>query len=240
MPDFEVDDHLVATEGGWTFNQQVADQFDTHVRKSIPLYNSIQDQLALLSDEFIADGSRIYDLGCSTGETITRLQRRHSGLKNVRYIGIELSEAMADKARNRCDPDSAEIRCADVRDINKLPEADLVISMCTLQFIPIADRLSVVKCIQSNLNPGGAFLLVEKVCLADERLQRVWTGCYHEFKRSQGLTDDMIRQKGLSLEGVLLPQTYEENSDMLTAAEFDIIQPFFTWFSFAGWLAYKS
>ena len=61
---------ISAIEGtDWKFNKNVSNNFDKHVRQSIPMYDQIQKYICSLSEWFLKDGSNIYDLGCSTGET---------------------------------------------------------------------------------------------------------------------------------------------------------------------------
>ena len=66
----KVDESISAVEGGWEFTSEVAENFDTHVRKSIPLYDEIQQMTVDMSEWFIKDNSVVYDIGSSTGETI--------------------------------------------------------------------------------------------------------------------------------------------------------------------------
>ena len=65
--------------GDFTFNEQVAGVFDDMVSRSVPQYAEIQRMLAELTAYFATEGSNIYDLGCSTGTTLTSPTGRCSG-----------------------------------------------------------------------------------------------------------------------------------------------------------------
>ena len=55
---------ISAIEGtDWKFNKNVSNNFDKHVRQSIPMYDQIQKYICSLSEWFLKDGSNIYDLG---------------------------------------------------------------------------------------------------------------------------------------------------------------------------------
>lgn len=97
-----VDDLITSIPGEWKFDEQVSQHFDTHVRKSVPLYEEVQKAVIEISEWFIRDNSVVYDLGSSTGETISLLLQKHSRKKNVRFIGVEESLPMIEIARKKC------------------------------------------------------------------------------------------------------------------------------------------
>ena len=56
--------------GSFEFNETVAVVFDDMITRSIPLYDEfIKSTMAVVS-RFCPDGSRIYDFGCSTANTL--------------------------------------------------------------------------------------------------------------------------------------------------------------------------
>ena len=58
-----VDDLITSIPGEWKFDEQVSQHFDTHVRKSVPLYEEVQKAVIEISEWFIRDNSVVYDLG---------------------------------------------------------------------------------------------------------------------------------------------------------------------------------
>jgi len=97
-----VDEKISALPCGWQFDHSVAQEFDKHVRKSVPCYDQVQIMIADISEWFIRDGAVIFDLGTSTGETIARLQAKHQNKKDVHFIGIDNSLPMLEKAKVKC------------------------------------------------------------------------------------------------------------------------------------------
>lgn len=44
-----VDDLITSIPGEWKFDEQVSQHFDTHVRKSVPLYEEVQKAVIEIS-----------------------------------------------------------------------------------------------------------------------------------------------------------------------------------------------
>lgn len=132
-----VDDLITSIPGEWKFDEQVSQHFDTHVRKSVPLYEEVQKAVIEISEWFIRDNSVVYDLGSSTGETISLLLQKHSRKKNVRFIGVEESLPMIEIARKKCSSELVQFLQQHIEEINELANIDLVLSLYTLQFLPM-------------------------------------------------------------------------------------------------------
>ena len=214
-----VGDGIRAAPGGWSFDREVAEHFDAHVARSVPYYAETHHLIEQLSDEFVTPGSRVYDLGCSTGALTARLALRHRD-RAVELVGVDREPQMVAYARARCAAfPSVTIVEADLVAFDLRP-ADLVVAHYTLQFVPPHARADLVKRIACSLNCGGAFLLFEKVRSSDAHLDELTTSLFHDWKRAQGYTDAEIAAKARSLEGVLEPFTPEANLDLLRSAGF--------------------
>jgi len=233
-----VDDTISAIEGGWKFTDNVAENFDAHVRKSIPLYEEVQRMVVDMSEWFVRDGSTIYDIGSSTGETILHLHNKHIAKQNVRYIGIDNSKGMVKQAQEKITAKNVKFLHRDVLKII-FDEADLVISLFTMHFLSAAERLQILQKAYQCLRDGGALIMAEKVLAEEGRINDLWTELYWDFKKRQGLQDDQILQKARSLRGILRPFTITENLKQLRMIGFKSIDIFFKWYNFAGILAIK-
>jgi tRNA (cmo5U34)-methyltransferase len=75
----------------FSFNTETAQVFEDMLDRSVPGYREIQRMICELASDFAVDGTNVYDLGCSTGTTISNLD----GLpQQVRFVGVDSSEAM--------------------------------------------------------------------------------------------------------------------------------------------------
>src|SRR3954454_10186326 len=81
------------------FNEAVAGVFDDMVSRSVPFYGEIQRMLAELAASFATEGSNIYDLGCSTGTTLSLLQQLLT--VDAHMVGIDNSAEMLDRCRQK-------------------------------------------------------------------------------------------------------------------------------------------
>ncbi|MEU7935528.1 methyltransferase domain-containing protein [Micromonospora echinofusca] len=233
-----VGDGIQAPNAGWSFAGEASVNFDAHVSKSVPLYDSGHELVEELSDFFVADGSVVYDLGCSTGALTSRLAQRHRH-HNVRVIGVDCEPDMVAVARQRCRPyDAVEVVLADLAQLS-LERADFVVLYYTLQFVPPKFRQDVLNEIYSALNWGGALMMFEKVRAPDARFQDIATQLYTEYKLSRGYTAEDIVAKSRSLKRVLEPFSTQGNHDLLARAGFVDVMTVQKYVCFEGFLAIK-
>jgi tRNA (cmo5U34)-methyltransferase len=233
-----VGDSIVARNAAWSFEGDVAQTFDDHVSKSIPLYFEGHDLCAKISDYFLSDGSLCYEIGCSTGELTQRMAERNAG-KDARFVGIDPVPEMIAEARKKCaDFDKAEFVEGDVIEF-ELEPADLIVCYYTIQFIRPKFRQTVINKMYQALNWGGGLLLFEKVRANDARFQDMMTSLYTEYKLDRGYDSDEIVAKSRSLKGILEPFSTKGNVDQLKRAGFVDIISVQKYVCFEGFLAIK-
>ncbi len=234
----EVGDTISVANARWSFGGSVPETFDNHVGRSVPQYRQGHEIVVALSDFFIRPGSRVYELGCSTGE-LTRKMAEANSDRNVSFIGLEIEPAMVEAAKRKTSNfPGVEIREADI--INtELEPADLIVAYYTVQFIQPAIRQLLFDKIFNRLNWGGGFLLFEKVRAPDARFQDMMSSLYVDFKLQQGFTEQEIVNKSRSLKGILEPFSTQGNIDLMHRAGFVDIMTVFKHLCFEGFLAIK-
>ena len=234
-----VGDEISADPSRWSFGGAIANTFDSHVAKSVPLYHE-SHQLALdLSDYFVKRDSVVYDIGCSTG-TLTRKLFDRNMDKTTRIIGVDSVHEMIDFAcrQNTEGVTAPQYICDDVVTMSLLA-SDFVAMFYTLQFIHPSVRQSVLDKIYRSLNWGGALLLFEKVRAPDARFQDIATGLYVEYKIRNGFELAETAAKTRSLKGVLEPFSSQGNLDLLKRSGFSDVMTISKFVSFEGFLAIK-
>lgn len=78
----------------WTFDDEdVANEFDVHVRQSVPLYETFHSMVVNMSKYAIQDNTKVVDIGCSTGHLLKSLNEANKK-KDVEFVGLDVSEAM--------------------------------------------------------------------------------------------------------------------------------------------------
>lgn len=187
---------------------------------------------------FISEGSRIYDIGCSTGTTIKQLANRNQDL-NLDMIGIDCVEEMVLRARDKfSDDERLKVVLADAVSFDYLP-MDLVICCLSLQFINKQLRHNLIKTLYRKLRIGGAIIIFEKTLDEPSALQSINSILYNKFKVEQGLTPDQIISKANALIGVLDPYTQEQNFLMLREGGFTQIGCIYKNLCFEGYIGIK-
>ena len=228
----------MAQVSDFDFGPQTAAVFDDMLERSVPFYAEMQRMMFELVSEFAVDGTRVYDLGCSTGQTLLRMA---DVPREVTLVGIDNSQAMLDRAeaelsrRNR----PFQLQQRDLQDDLGIENASVVILSLTLEFVRPPDRPRLIEQVYNGLNRGGCLLLIEKVLSADPRLNRLFIKLYYDFKRRNGYSDMEIAQKREALENVLIPYRLEENKRLLRHAGFHTPEIFFKWNNFSGLVAVK-
>jgi tRNA (cmo5U34)-methyltransferase len=233
-----VGDNIKTGNASWSFGGQVAEAFDYHVLKSVPLYNEGHGIIVKMSDFFLEEGSVCYDLGCSTGQLTCRIAN-HNKNKKVRFIAVDREDGMIEQARSKCKGlKSIDVLKSDLMDL-ELEKADFIISYYTMQFIRPKNRQIMIRRIYEALNWGGAFLLFEKVRGPDARFQDFMTAVYTDYKMEQGYLAEEIVEKSRSLKGILEPFSTQGNIDLLKRAGFIDIMTILKFACFEGFLAIK-
>jgi tRNA (cmo5U34)-methyltransferase len=227
-----VGDGIVTSRGRWSFGGDICDVFETHIRRSVPLYDELHRLIASFAGSVVQNGGQVTDLGCSTGTLLRAVLSRHP---TVHVVGVDIEPNMI-AAALRLSSGRGTYLCEDIRS-HSLGVNHLVTCCYTLQFVPPADRLGVLKRVARSLAPGGTLVLAEKVRRRDPALERLCVAAHHDFKRHQGFSDDQIAAKARSLEGVLTPLFDDENLDLLREAGFGFRELFLRHSCFDTWLA---
>lgn len=225
----------------FNFGKKVATVFDDMLVRSVPMYLESQRMIAEMATDFAVEGTNIYDLGCSTGTTMLNLDATVP--RNVKFIGIDYSEEMLKKCREKLAEHKFtrehELRCADLNQGIAIENASMVLMILTLQFIRPLYRDKLVEHILKGMNEGGALILVEKVLGEDSFFNRTFIKYYYDFKKRNGYSELEIAQKREALENVLIPYKLLENREMLLKTGFRYCDVFFKWYNFCGIVAVK-
>jgi len=225
----------------WSFNDDVANVFDDMLGRSIPGYENMRDTVIRMISPIITNGGHILDLGCSHGEMIAKLIKDLGSSMYVNYVGIDSSTAMVSKARKRfADDERVTIVHGNIADAEmQRLRYDSILSILTLQFIPIEYRQEVLKQVHDALTPNGCFILVEKVLGESSSGQDHLVSVYHQMKKDNGYSEEQVEAKRVSLQNVLVPLRASENIRMLKSAGFSVVQPFWQNLNFVGIYASK-
>jgi tRNA (cmo5U34)-methyltransferase len=203
----------------------------------VPFYDVIQDTVAELSDWLAPDTSTLVDLGVSTGETFARITQRHPD-RSLALIGYDTSEEMLTAAKVKVPGLCGYQRS--IEDGLTHHEAQLTLSLFTLQFLPPRHRVNVLRMAHNLTTPEGALLIAEKVREPDARWFEIGAELSWDKKAEAGIPSESIRSKARALRGVLQPNTLRGNLDMITEAGWQGATCLFKWHQWCLFGAFAS
>jgi SAM-dependent methyltransferase len=130
------------------------DTYLDEMHEEIPGYDDLQQAVAAA----VPRVGRVLELGTGTGETALRVLARHPG---ARWVGIDASEAMLTRARERLP--AADLRAARLED--PLPEGpfDVVVSVLVVHHLGPDAKRDLFRRAAGVLRPGGTFVLGDLV-----------------------------------------------------------------------------
>ena len=242
MPADKLFKHKRRLVKNFEFGKETAKVFDDMLDRSVPFYLETQRMIKEIAAEFAVEGTNIYDLGCSTGNTFLSISKALP--KNVTLIGVDSSKEMLKKAKEKLFEKGASTAQYKFQhlDLNKgvpIKNASVVILNLTLQFVRPLYREKLIRQIAVGLNEGGCLILIEKVLSLNSTINRLFIKFYYEFKKRNGYSQLEIAQKREALENILVPYHFDENRELLLNNGFKGCEMFFRWYNFCGILGIK-
>ncbi len=223
--------------GKWTFGKNVYKEFNSHIEKSIPSYLKTQKLISELSTYFLREDSICYDIGFSTGTLLVKINNLNLE-KKINFIGIEPELNMLKSFKRSKEFKKITLINKVVENI-KMKKSDYIISHYTLQFIRQNLRLKILKKIYNSLNPGGGFVLFEKVYANNSRFEKIFSDMLVDFKSKNNFSEKEIINKNKAIRGILEPLTTRQNIINLKKAGFKNNQIIHQDINFIGILSIK-
>lgn len=214
------------------FSFDTIKDFDAHIETSIPDYQRLICHVQNIATYFIKDNTTVFDLGCSTGLLLSKLNENDS----VRFIGVDSSENLLGSVAKK--KENIAFLNSDLVSFDFGENVSFASSLFTLQFIPIEGRRKIVKSVFNSLNIGGAFIVAEKVYEKDGFIQDIMTFCLYDYKQ-ESFSEQEIIAKQRDLRYIMSPISEARNVEMFKAAGFSEIYQVWQSLLFKCWLCVK-
>jgi 2-polyprenyl-3-methyl-5-hydroxy-6-metoxy-1,4-benzoquinol methylase len=209
----------------WDFDT-VVPNFTDHAERHIPNYQQVLTKSVKTCQHIFGNKKdiKVVDFGCALGETL--LLFANAGYTDL--TGVDANPSMLANAKKRIDP------FHDVRWINashfpsEMGPFDVILCNWTLHFIQ--NKVNYLRSMIDSLNPGGVLILSDKTETTGIDLEM-----YHEFKRSQQVSDAEIQAKHNSVKDMMYindPQWYIGTLQYLGASRVSIIDADFCFTTF--------
>jgi tRNA (cmo5U34)-methyltransferase len=220
------------------FDKEVVSVFDDMLNRSVPFYDEMLNLSVSFALKYCHENSVVYDLGCSTGNTLISIGQKST--KELQLIGIDSSKAMLKRANEKSKAYGLDINFIndDIFSI-ELKSSSVIIANYTLQFIRPLKREKLIQKIYNSLEDKAVFIFSEKVITEDKSLDKLIIDEYYKFKTKMGYSKFEIAQKREALENILIPYSYEENKKMIKDVGFRSFECLFKWANFATFIAIK-
>jgi len=228
-----------ADPGTFRFDEAVASVFPDMLRRSIPGYEATIEAIRILARRHVTTASRCYDLGCSLGEASWAM-RDGIAVGGCEIHAVDNSPAMVDRCRALAASSEGRtpviVTEADLREI-EIANASMVVMNYTLQFLPVADRLDVIRGIRRGMIDDGVLILSEKVAEEDPALDALIVDLHLDFKRANAYSELEISRKRTALENVLVPEPVSLHLERLRDAGFSHAGVWMKHFNFVSFVA---
>ena len=234
--------HIKSTPGSFTFNEEVASVFDDMADRSIPCYREHQFLLAACALHYYKKNTLLYDLGCSTGNTIRAIEALlNQELYTYSFpsiTAIDKSPAMIEIAKRKCSHLVVDWQIEDIKEVVFKP-ASVIIASYVLQFVSPEAREKMIADMYAALISQGTLILSEKIYWENTAFDTDMKTHYYNYKRIKGYSENEIKQKETALQKVLVPFKKEDYLNILSQCGFSTIEIIFSYFNFITILAIK-
>ncbi|WP_185266588.1 carboxy-S-adenosyl-L-methionine synthase CmoA [Halopseudomonas xiamenensis] len=228
----------------FVFDHNVARVFPDMIKRSIPGYPTIVENIGVIAAQYAQPNTLIYDLGCSLGAA-TQSMRRHLRSEGCRIIAVDNAEAMTQRCQEYLSAQDsmieelvpASVVHGDILELELQP-CSVVVMNFTLQFIAPERRLKLLSSIRQALLPGGVLILSEKFRFTEPAVQHHLEQVHWAFKRANGYSDLEIAQKRSAIENIMLLDTPQAHLERLQAAGFSQAYNWFQCFNFGSIMAH--
>lgn len=208
------------------FESFSGDAFDSHINASIPTLSALDTLASRICHDMAQEDTAVLDLGCSSGRLLRSLDKR----AGVEYVGVD--KAMSPPACTGVEFVTADFTKEDF----SFPKCSVVISMFTLQFIPVHKRESVLTRIYDSLVDGGVFLFAEKVHANDPRMESLYQAALMQHKTGHFTAQEIV-EKQLGIAPIMHLQTEKRLHEELF--EFNSSDTIWAWGGFRAIAAVK-
>jgi len=208
------------------FDFNTIDDFDEHIRLSIPNYEFLISQVKMYIDAFAESNCPVVDVGCSTGSLIASIDAS----EDIQFYGIDES-ILIDNAIATNESINKHFEQVDFFEWDMPKDCSVVCSVFFLQFLGYKERKTALKKMTKHLIEGGRLIVCEKTYFHDSRIEHIVSANYLEEKRAN-FSDKDILDKNTKLGNSMKLKTDRELITELSA--YGDVTVFFKSLGFTG------
>ena len=188
-------------------------QYDENVRKVIPHYDEIYEQIFSVITTYCGDKPvAVLDAGCGTGNFgVMALNRL-----NVTELALcDPSEKMLADAKKKLADQDCEFYCIGSENLGFENRFDIITAIQSHHYFDRATREIAVKNCFNALKPGGIFICFENTAPFTERGKDILLKRIEAFGLAAGRTPDEVRSHSARYNTEYFPITIKEHLELL-------------------------
>lgn len=215
---------------------KVVDGYDEHIRKLIPGYEVIHQQVDAILQSVLKPNSHILIVGCGTGYELEYLLKRHP---NWKFIAVDPSLTMLQKAQEQVELLGKSSQVTFIHgETSALPLEncfDAALSILVAHFIADDIKPAFFKDIYDRLNENAVLLTYDLMtCINPQQLQALRYLCL-----AQGLTEEQCQKMLERMAQDFFSLTTEGYIKLLQKTGFESVQSYAQVLTYQGFIAKK-
>lgn len=215
-------------------SQQVVDGYDQHIRKLIPGYEVVHQQILAVLKTYLPKRAHLLVVGCGTGYELRYLLE---AFPDCSFTATDLSTTMLDKAQATIQDLNVEHRVrfvlGDVSELQDTASFDAALSILVTHFIPFEQKDSFLLAIQKKLKQEGIFITFDLIQIMTQKEKDT----LKYICEMNGLTSDQTAAMLNRLENDFFPLSEKQAEESLIKAGFQEVKRFTQILCYQGLIA---
>ncbi len=201
-----------------------------------PGFSDVHRMAAVLIQERVPEDAHVLVHGCGGGLELEAFALSHP---SWRFVGVDPAKPMLDAAEARLGPlmERVELHHGYI-DTAPTGPFDAATSLLTLHFLEAAERVDAISRIVQRLSSGAPFIAVHSSFPQRGPERDVWLSRYEAFAIASGVDPSMANTARAAVAGTTTMFDPERDIQCLRDAGLTNVTPFYSAFTWRGWVGY--
>ena len=212
-------------------------QYDENVRKVIPFYDEIYEQIFSVINAHCGDKPlAVLDSGCGTGNFgVMALERQNLS----ELVLCNPSEKMLANARKKLNNQACKYHCIGSEKLDFENRFDVVTAIQSHHYFDRATRVAAVRNCFKALKSGGIFICFENTAPFSETGKELMLKRLEDYEIKAGRTPEEVKSHSARYNREFFPITIKEHLELLEKTGFAVAELFWHSYMQSGFYAVK-